>query len=220
MVRTEYMTLFTECGISTAKAAIATERGLGKQFENAVRKLLEEKRKCDKPEVVAAYELAVDAMEEAANKVLVEEYGEGAVLSKHVPAWRQYKSKYKALLKKLGAEAITLDKLGINAVNQWLAADSKKNVVDDGDANKGPEGSSNAGDSGGEGSTASSTAEGKKHKPLTPAVQKHLDNFAAALANMDEAQALSIVEKSESIAWGALKRAGVKVAKFAQKNAA
>ena len=219
MVRTQYMTLFTQCGVDTAKAVIATERGLGKQFQNAVTKLLEEKRKCDKAEVKAAYLVAVDEMEEAANKVLVEEYGEGATLSKYLPAWRQYKSKYKALLTKLGAEALTLDSLAINAVNKWLAADSKKNQPDDGDANKGPA-SNDGGDSTGEGSTNSADGGGKKakHKALAPEVQKHLDNLTVALSKLDEAEALSIVQKSESIAWGALKRAGNKVAKFAKAS--
>lgn len=218
MVRTQYMTLFTQCGVDTAKAVIATERGLGKQFQSAVTKLLEEKRKCDKAEVVAAYELAVDAMEEAANKLLVEEYGEGAVLSKYLPAWRQYKSKYKALLKKLGGEALTLDSLTINAVNKWLAAESKKNQPDDGDANKGPA-STDGGDSTGKTDTTSDGG-GKKanHKALAPEVQKHLDNLTVALSKLDEAEALSIVQKSESIAWGALKRAGNKVAKFAKAS--
>lgn len=213
MVRTEYMTMFEQCGTDTATLLVQAKRGLGNQFKAAVVQLLKECSKSSTPEVVAAYDIALEAMEGKANEVLLEAFGEfdddgkKHTLSRHMPAFRQYKSKYRALLKKLGAEAGSLPDLGMGAVNKKLAELSKPTAKDDDAANKGPE-SGASGDAGGEGSTDTGSASGKKHKPLTPEVQKHLDNFAAALANMDEAEALSIVQKSEAIAWGALKLAG------------
>ena len=142
--RTQYMTMFEQCGTDTAKLVVASERGLGKGFKSAVQKLLEENKTAEKHEVLAAYDVALEAMEESARKVLVEEYGEyddkgkAITLSGKLPAFRNYKSNYRALLKKLGAEAATLPDLSISAVKKKVAELNKPAVQGDDTANKGP----------------------------------------------------------------------------------
>ena len=227
MVRTQYMTMFTQCGTDTAKAIVAAKRGLGSQFKAAVTQLLQENKKAEKHEVVAAFDVAIEAMEDAAKAVLVEAFGEvdesgkQQSLTLHVPAFRQYKSNYRKLLRKLGAEAADLPDLGPGAVNKKLAELSKPAVQGDDTANKGPatESKTDTSTTGGDTSTNTSTSGGK-HKPLDHEVQKHLDNYAAALANMPKERALGMVKKSEEIAWGVVKNAKSKVASFTNKKVA
>jgi hypothetical protein len=223
MVRTQYMTMFTQCGTDTAKAIVAAKRGLGSQFKAAVTQLLQENKKAEKHEIVAAFDVAIEAMEDAAKAVLVEAFGEvdesgkQQSLTLHVPAFRQYKSNYRKLLRKLGAEAASLPDLGPGAVNKKLAELSKPAVQGDDTDNKGPatESKTDTSTTGGDTNTGKS---GGKHKPLDPEVQKHLDNYAAALANLPKERALGMVKKSEDIAWGAVKNLGNHVAKFANKK--
>lgn len=228
MVRSQYMTLFTECGKATAKAVVESERGLGKSFEVAVRKLLDENKKSTAPELVVAFDTAIEAMEEAARTVLVEAFGEydhngkAITLTGKLPAFKAYKSAYRTLLRKLGAEAATLPSLGINAVKKKVAELKQPAAQGDDGANKGP-GTGNAGDAGGDPTNDTGTTGGdskKKHRALDPEVQKHLDNYAAALANLPKERALGMVKKSEEIAWGALKNLGNKVAQYTKKDAA
>ena len=68
MVRTQYMTMFTQCGTDTAKAIVAAKRGLGSQFKAAVTQLLQENKKAEKHEIVAAFDVAIEAMEDAAGR--------------------------------------------------------------------------------------------------------------------------------------------------------
>lgn len=208
MVRTQYMTMFKTWGEDAAKAALETERGLGNQFAACVKQLLKENPKATAGQLVAEYDVAMETLETAAKALLADEFGEKATLSKHFPEFRNYKSAYRTLLTKMGGEAATLEKFGPFHVKQKVAELNKPKKGETPD-NKGPD------------KTAEGQKAGQKNQPkLDPKVQKHLDNFVMALEKLPPEEAVKIVEKSEGIAWGALKRATGKVAQFANQKKA
>lgn len=213
--RTQFMTMFEAWGVEAAKAAIETERGLGNKFAQCVKQLLSDNPKATPGQLVAEYDVAIEALETAAKELLVEFFDEKATLTRHLPEFKNYKSAYRSILLKMGGEAATLEKFGPYHVKQKLAELNKKSPEEQPD-NKGP--GSNADTDGGDGSSNAKSGgsdggdTGKKHTGLPGSVQKKIDKAVMALQMMSEADALAVATNFESAAWKSLRTGNRKAA--------
>jgi len=201
------MTMFEAWGVEAAHAVIETERGLGNRFSECVKALLNEKKGSTTGELVAEYDVAIDALESAARDLLADAFDEKTTLSKAFPEFRNYKSAYRALLVKMGPEAATLDKFGPYHVKKKVA-ELNKGAKETKPDNKGP-GTDDTPSGGGE-TTSTKGGKSPEHAGLGAGVQKKIDNAMTALSKMSEAEALQIAENFEAAAWKHLRTANKK----------
>lgn len=86
-----------------AAVELTKSGGLGDMFHTLVMDLFKELGTgADKDTVLLAFDAACEEAESGAKSVLEEAYGKGATLTKEWPSFRQYKSRYKALIEKSG----------------------------------------------------------------------------------------------------------------------
>lgn len=202
--RTKAMTMFTAWADVAAQAAINDERGLGAQFDDAVKALVSENPTATPKELTLAFDEAMTAIETQARSKLVEVFGDKATLSKHSPNFRQYKSDYRGLIVLAGVNVADYNgPYNVKKAKAKLSNPTKEE-------NKGPEGSAST-DGDASGTTPAKGGSTPEHSGLPKSVQDKLDNATLALSKMSEKEALEIVTHFENKAWSSLKAGNKKM---------
>lgn len=187
--RTKYMTLFTNWG-SAAIAHEVKSRGLGEEFHRAVCVMLTEEAGKTNDELVDLFRGVINELENSLIKELEEHFGDGATLSKEVPAFKQYKSDYLAALKLLGYEVKRYS--GPYQVKQ-AKIEANKAANEGGDP-----------DGGGAPALASMTK-------LPKEVRAKLESAIRNLMQLPEDEVTRIAENFEGVTWAALRKAKPKL---------
>lgn len=207
--------------------------GLGKKFHSAIVELVkaETDGEFDSKKVLAAFDVAVTAMENHVKAEVEKEWGEGATLSNALPYFKNIKSLYRTSISKglnpadyNGEFNLRKAKTELNqskAEEGSTASGRASGEASDDNAPRSGEGSSGR-DSGeveaGGDRRAHDRRKGTVAEVLTDklpeAVRKELDNYIKAvfeIAREDEKEAAAFVHKSAGIAWSQLKRNHPKV---------
>jgi len=203
--RTKYMTMFSTWAETAAKAAINTERGLGKKFDEAFKALVAENETASTEELVVLFDQAMTELEDHVREELTTAFeDEKATLSKVCPAFRQYKSDYRGLLALIGREAAK--------VNGPYNVKKKKAELKNAKAteNKGPAGGNDGAGDGGNTADSGSTG-GVDMSKLPASVREHIEKAMVALSKLDAESAERIAANFETAAWVNVKRASKKM---------